>query len=124
MLFSDLDSDREEHRGDITQGQKIVETVHLVTARIPAGNQVLFSCQYDDLMEKISNAFNKNGVSHFAVSRSLATNSQGAMILEKFQEDKSKERVCACTLCSSILRQKEEHSVSKIFAQQQIILMF
>ena len=101
MPFSDLGSDKEERGGELELGQKIVEIVHLVKAGIPAGEQVLLFCQYDDLMEKISSAFNDNGILHFAVSRSLATNSQGARILEKFQEDKSEGRVRVLMLNST-----------------------
>ena len=66
----------------IQLGQKIEEIVHLVKTGIPGGEQALL-CQNNDLIEKISNAFDFNEISQSSIPRSLATSSKGASILEE-----------------------------------------
>ncbi|KAI9883354.1 MAG: hypothetical protein M1823_004888 [Watsoniomyces obsoletus] len=74
-------------------GRKLETIIDLINKRIPKEDQIILFVQFDDLMRKISDAFDVNGISHFAMLSAVkGRGNQHSNMISEFQDDTSKNR--------------------------------
>ena len=71
-------------------GKKIEQVINLIKNDVPNGEQVLLFIQFDDLMERIAEAFTRHHISHFALTEAANRGGQkAAKMMDAFQTDAS-----------------------------------
>ncbi|KAI9820425.1 MAG: hypothetical protein M1832_003758 [Thelocarpon impressellum] len=71
-------------------GKKLQEVVHLIGAEIPEDEQVLLFVQYDDLMEKVSQALTDNGISNIALTD--RNKKYSSALMSSFQSERGHDK--------------------------------